>query len=111
MECVATPVLTHLFGTPAVVDECFAGWLTAMRQSTNGHRRHGRGAPRAVQALVAGFYAPGDAPSPVWRIAGKSTTSRMLRRPVKTMTSRSMPIPMPPVGGIPCSSAWMKASS
>ena len=39
------------------------------------------------------------------RIAGKSTTSRIELRPLRIITSRSMPTPMPPVGGIPCSSA------
>jgi hypothetical protein len=39
--------------------------------------------------------------------AGKSTTSLMVRRLVSSITNRSMPIPMPPVGGIPCSSARM----
>ena len=31
--------------------------------------------------------------------------------PVMIITSRSIPIPIPPVGGMPCSSAWMNASS
>ena len=42
-----------------------------------------------------------------YRMAGKSTTSRIERRPVSTITSRSIPMPIPPVGGIPYSSAWM----
>ena len=41
------------------------------------------------------------------RMAGKSTTSRIVEAPVSIMTSRSMPMPMPPVGGMPRSSAWM----
>jgi hypothetical protein len=45
------------------------------------------------------------------RMAGKSTISRIERLPVIRRTSRSMPSPMPPVGGIPCSSAWTNASS
>src|ERR1019366_6734379 len=39
------------------------------------------------------------------RISGKRITSRMLSAPVSIMTSRSIPIPIPPAGGIPCSSA------
>ena len=35
------------------------------------------------------------------RSAGKSTTSRIDSRPVKSMASRSMPSPMPLVGGMP----------
>ena len=46
-----------------------------------------------------------------WRIAGKSTTSRIELCPVRTITRRSMPSPTPPVGGMPCSSASMKSSS
>jgi hypothetical protein len=45
------------------------------------------------------------------RMAGKSTISRIERCPVIRRTNRSIPIPMPPVGGIPCSSAWTKTSS
>ena len=43
----------------------------------------------------------------VVRIVGNSTTSRSDRFPDSSITSRSMPTPMPPVGGIPCSRAWM----
>jgi hypothetical protein len=39
------------------------------------------------------------------RMAGKSTTSRIERLPVSSMTRRSTPMPMPPAGGRPCSSA------
>ncbi len=39
------------------------------------------------------------------RIAGNSTTSRRLFAPVSSITRRSIPMPTPPVGGIPCSSA------
>src|SRR4029453_10676677 len=45
------------------------------------------------------------------RIAGNSTTSRRLRAPVSSITRRSIPRPTPAVGGIPYSSASMKASS
>jgi glycerophosphoryl diester phosphodiesterase len=42
--------------------------------------------------------------------SGNKIVSRM-PRPVRFMTSRSMPIPMPPVGGIPYSRASRKSSS
>ena len=45
------------------------------------------------------------------RIAGKRITSRRLFAPVSIITSRSIPTPTPPVGGIPCSSASANASS
>ncbi len=45
------------------------------------------------------------------RIAGNSTTSRIERVPVRIITRRSIPIPIPPVGGIPYSSAVTNASS
>ena len=45
------------------------------------------------------------------RSAGNSTTSRIERRPHSSITSRSMPRPTPPVGGMPCSSAARKGSS
>jgi hypothetical protein len=46
-----------------------------------------------------------------WRICGKSRTSRIEGEFVSNMTSLSIPIPSPPVGGIPYSSASMKSSS
>jgi hypothetical protein len=45
------------------------------------------------------------------RMAGNSTTSRIDCEPVSSITSRSIPMPIPPVGGIPCSSAARNASS
>ena len=44
-------------------------------------------------------------------IVGKRMTSRMVEPSVRSMTSRSTPIPSPPVGGRPYSSAFMKSSS
>ena len=44
-------------------------------------------------------------------IAGKSITSLILVHPVNNITNLSIPIPTPPVGGIPCSTAWRKSSS
>ena len=59
--------------------------------------------------LIAGFSTPFRARQE--RIAGKSTISRRLRAPVSIMTSRSIPSPTPPVGGIPYSSASTNTSS
>ena len=44
-------------------------------------------------------------------MAGTRMTSRIVRRSVSSMTSRSMPMPRPPVGGMPCSRATRKSSS
>src|SRR4249920_1788246 len=43
--------------------------------------------------------------------SGKRIVSRNPPAPVKLISSRSTPIPMPPAGGMPYSSAWMKSSS
>ncbi len=48
-----------------------------------------------------GARAPGCHPL----IAGKSITSRIEWRPLISITSLSIPMPIPPVGGMPCSSA------
>ena len=42
---------------------------------------------------------------------GNRITSRMLSWPSSIMHRRSMPMPMPPAGGMPCSSATRKSSS
>jgi hypothetical protein len=44
-------------------------------------------------------------------IVGKSSTSRIDGESVSSMTSLSMPMPRPPVGGMPYSSAVRKSSS
>ena len=44
-------------------------------------------------------------------MVGKSSTSRIAGEFVSSITSLSMPYPIPPVGGIPISSAFMKSSS
>ena len=44
-------------------------------------------------------------------IAGNRTTSRIDSLPVSNITSRSMPSPTPPAGGMPCSSACRNDSS
>src|SRR2546427_2101673 len=43
--------------------------------------------------------------APSGRRCGKRITSRIEVAPVSSMTRRSMPMPSPAVGGIPCSSA------
>ena len=43
--------------------------------------------------------------SPLSRSVGNRMTSRIDRTPLSAMSSRSMPIPTPTVGGIPYSSA------
>ena len=45
------------------------------------------------------------------RSAGNRITSRMLGLSVSSMISRSMPMPQPPAGGMPYSSARMKSAS
>lgn len=44
-------------------------------------------------------------------IVGKSSTSRIAALSVRSMHIRSIPKPMPPVGGMPTISAFMKSSS
>ena len=66
-------------------------------------------AAAGAAAAAAGFWA-------AWGLSmgfmvGNRMTSRMEVLPVSSMTHRSMPMPMPPVGGIPYSSALMKSSS
>ena len=53
---------------------------------------------------IRGFQSSG-------RIVGKSKTSLMLGLSVRSITRRSIPYPIPPVGGIPISSAVRKSSS
>ena len=63
---------------------------------------------RAGNGLGAAGERPEDGEEQAQsRIAGNSTTSRRLLAPVNSITSRSMPRPTPPVGGIPASSARM----
>src|SRR5690606_19386141 len=59
-----------------------------------------------ARAAAAPQVAPGDAQLELrhsGRSVGKSITSRMLGVPVRYMKSRSIPIPTPPIGGIPYS--------
>jgi hypothetical protein len=91
-----TPAPIRVFGSDAETDECAGYVFPAIPQFTNGI---GRAGPPDTAALSVG--------PPVYLSAGKSTTSRMVRRPVSSITKRSMPMPIPPVGGMPCSRARM----
>ncbi len=91
-----TPALIRIFGKSAESDECAGYVFPAIPQFTNGIG----GAGRANLAAIS-------ADRPVYLRAGKSTTSRMVRREVSSITRRSIPMPIPPVGGMPCSSARM----
>ena len=53
---------------------------------------------------IARFYFNG-------RMVGNNNTSRIEALSVKNMTIRSIPMPRPPVGGMPYSSAVQKSSS
>ena len=57
-------------------------------------------------ALFASFLA-----APCDFIVGNSSTSRIAWLSVSSITRRSIPYPIPPVGGIPISSAFRKSSS
>ena len=57
------------------------------------------------------FLLPGAATANSGRSSGKAMTSLMVAESVSSMISRSMPMPMPPVGGMPCSRAVRKSSS
>ena len=85
-------------------------WPTATTaRSRRSARSRRRPPPRAVSRRAAHTAcAPASFQS---RIAGKSSTSRRFFAPVSIITRRSMPIPTPPVGGIPCSSAPRNDSS
>ncbi len=67
----------------------------------------GAGAASGVAGVsVAGTSPPPPSPSPAsGRSVGKRMTSRIVAAPEISMTSRSIPIPSPPVGGRPYSSA------
>ena len=66
--------------------------------------------PRANRALGLAGAQP-RAIQPSLRSDGNRITSRMLGESVSSITSRSMPMPQPPVGGMPISSARMKSAS
>ena len=60
----------------------------------------------ACATLFASFLA-----APWDFIVGNSSTSRIAWLSVSSITRRSIPYPIPPVGGIPISSAFRKSSS
>ena len=57
------------------------------------------------EIAVLGKRQQGFPLGPRYFIVGKSNTSRMVVVSVRSMTRRSIPIPRPPVGGIPYSRA------
>ena len=67
--------------------------------------------PSTTGAGAAAAAAAAGSSSFTGFMAGKSRTSLMLFESVKNMVRRSMPIPQPPVGGKPYSSALQKFSS
>ena len=69
--------------------------------------------PAVSQSFPVGraFKLAMSQPSVRSRSAGNRITSRIDGEPVIAITSRSMPMPSPAVGGIPCSSATRKSSS
>ena len=72
---------------------------------------HG-GLPDEAQGRLQAALAPGrPTVQPSVRSDGKRITSRMLGESVSSITRRSMPMPQPPVGGMPYSSARMKSAS
>ena len=65
--------------------------------------------PASLPTLDPAFCARAAQPS--LRSDGNRITSRMLGESVSSITSRSMPMPQPPVGGMPISRARMKSAS
>jgi hypothetical protein len=93
------------------VTKDLSGVADAVRSKGSGEAGEGRqaageverGGPAGRNGAAAGRRELSPAQ---FRIAGKSTTSRIPWRPLRIITRRSMPMPMPPVGGMPCSRAW-----
>ncbi len=67
-----------------------SGWF--MDEGPRSSRRHARQNPHSFRFS-----------------SGNSTTSRIVGAPVSIITSRSIPMPMPPAGGMPCSRVSMKS--
>ena len=62
--------------------------------------------------LAAAFHATVPAPCHFFGLSsGNNITSRIDSAPVNNIANRSMPMPKPPAGGIPCSSASKNSSS
>jgi hypothetical protein len=107
-------VAVRFFGADGSLQGVAAGNRSGTRVGRRGVllRERGRGRSITVAAKTIRRLAPTPlALGQASRMAGNRTTSRMLVRPVSSITRRSMPIPMPPVGGMPCSSASTYASS
>src|SRR6185437_11338568 len=70
--------------------------------------RNGADERKQTRSVTAAEVAPGDAQlerAHSGRMVGKRITSRIFAVPVRYMTSRSMPMPTPPMGGMPYSMA------
>src|SRR5690606_11090849 len=80
-----------------------------------GGRRKDEGAPRRRVGRGAGTRRFAGAEGSLQDLLlqalglrrGKRITSRIEAASVRSMARRSMPIPSPAVGGMPCSRAWM----
>ena len=84
---------------------------SSMAPDADGHRHEpARRAPSPVYVLIARRQRFAD-PQIFGRIVGKAMTSRIDGLLVKSITSRSMPMPSPPAGGMPYSSASTKSAS
>ena len=69
-----------------------------------------RATARGLRRAVYGFAVYRSAYYRSGFTKGNSTVSR-IPNPVNAISKRSMPIPVPAVGGMPCSIAWRKSSS
>jgi len=76
-----------------------------------GHRPQRHLCAGGLEGTGLDRCAAGRERQPSLRNDGNRITSRMLGESVSSITSRSMPMPQPPVGGMPISRAWMKSAS
>ncbi len=70
-------------------------------------RRVGDGGPPGREDVTTRATTTDGAGQSSFRMCGNRITSRMFGESVSSITSRSMPTPHPPVGGMPYSSARM----
>ncbi len=85
-----------------IVGHCLSSML--------GGSRYERSASGPIVEPRQHITAPDERTQPCGRNSGKRIVSR-IPASVKSMISRSIPIPMPPIGGAPCSRAARKSSS
>ena len=122
-------VETGVIRAPTLVKTDVDGNELAILRGMTGLLR-GRQRPRAVQVRASRDASCGWVRASRWpdelgafddvrragsqrslRSDGNKITSRMLGESVSSITRRSMPIPQPPVGGMPISRARMKSAS